>query len=128
MADIGTIETYLAGLDSNDPRVRDQNRKILKAIFEYMLKDLRFGRSIHQDPSKNFGGGFFKGTTDAVANTEFSIEHTFGRTPYLLIPVLPLDTVGARIVPLEVSKAADSSKVYLKSSETSKTVYVYIEG
>jgi hypothetical protein len=122
MADFGNVETMLAGvLDTN-------LRKILKAIHEYELKDLRFGRASDGDPSKNFGGGFFRLTTPAVANTEFSILHTFGRKPYLLIPVLPLDQIGAKIVRLEVTRAADASRVHLRSPETSAAVFVYLEG
>src|SRR3990167_485230 len=121
MADMGYIESHLAGLS-------DQAlRKILKSIFEYLLKDVRFGRAEDGEPSKNFGAGFFAATTASVAGTEFSIEHTFGRTPYLLIATLPLDKVGAKIVPLEVSKAADAAKGYLKSTVVDAPIYCYLE-
>lgn len=122
MADQGNIETMLAGLSDGE------QRRIFKAVFQYLLRDMRLGRAIDGDPSKNFGGGFYAGTTPAVANTEFTIDHAFGRTPYLLIPVLPLDTVGAKIVPIEVSQPANEARIYLKSSEADAPFYVYLEG
>jgi hypothetical protein len=123
VADYGNVETKLAGIPD------DQGvRRILKDIFRYTLADTRFGRSTDGESAKNFGGGFFKGTTPGTANQEFSITHSFGRTPYLLIPVLPLDQVNATIVRLQLSKAADPSRVYLKSPDTSAVFYVYIEG
>lgn len=108
----------------------------LKGIFRYVLKNAAFGRATGSTqsaastavPAENFSGGFFKGTTPAVANREFTIGHNFGRSPYLLIPVLPLDQVSASIVRLTVSRAADASNVYLKSAETSQPIFVYLEG
>lgn len=122
MADFGNVETMLAGLqDAND-------RRIFKQVFQYLLKDVRLGRAVDGDPSKNFGGGFFTATTPAVANTEFRIAHTFGRPPYLLIPVVPLHVVNATLSRLTVTRAADSAYVYLSSPDTSVAVYVYLEG
>ncbi len=121
MADLGNVEIMLAGLP-------DAVRRILFGVFKYTLKDLRFGRAVSGDPAQNFGGGFFTGTTDAVANTEFTIVHTFGRTPYLCVQVLPLNTVNAAAVRLQVSRAADAHRLYLKSPDTSATFFLYVEG
>lgn len=122
MADIGYVETLLAG-------VKDaETRRALSALFKYLLKDVRFGRAEDGEPSTNFGGGFFAGTTHATPNTAFSIEHSFGRPPYLLIPVLPLDSTGANIVPMQVEAVADSRKIYLSSSVASANFVVYLEG
>lgn len=105
-------------------------RPIFKRIFTALLKDLRFGHPTGDvpDPLLNFGGGFFHATTDATANTEFSIPHGFGRVPYLLYPVLPLDVVNAQIVPLKVTRAADDKRIYLSSSAESAAVTVAVEG
>jgi diacylglycerol kinase family enzyme len=124
MADRGYVKTILAGLKPE----ADSLKRSFTAIFEYLLKDIRFGRAEDGVASTNFGGGFFTATTAAVANEEFSITHSFGRTPYLLIPVLPLDAVDASIVPLQVTRAADAQKVYLSSSETGVSIVVYLEG
>lgn len=121
MADFGNVESMLAGLDPDQ-------RRILNRVLEYILKDIRFGRAEAGDPSKNFGAGFFSATTPAVANEEFTITHTFGRPPYLLIPVLPLDQVGAKIVRVEVTQPADSARIYLRSPETEAPVFYYLEG
>lgn len=122
MADYANIETMLAGLSDVD------QRKILNAVFKYLLKDIRLGRAVDGDPAQNFAGGFFLATTPSVANEEFTIPHTFGRKPYLCIPVLPLDAVNAKIVRLQVSRAADAQRIYLKSPETDAEIYLYLEG
>ena len=122
MADIGYVETLLAGIKDAE------TRRALSALFKYLLKDVRYGRAEDGEPSTNFGGGFFEGTTHATPNTAFSIEHSFGRPPYLLIPVLPLDATGANIVPLQVEAVADSRKIYLSSSVASANFVVYLEG
>lgn len=121
MADFGNVSTSLNGLD-------EAPKRILTRVFEYILKDIRFGRVVDGDPSKNFGGGFFKATTPAVANTEFTVPHTFGRKPYLCMPVLPLDTVGAKIVRLTVTRAADANRIYLSSPDVSAAIFLYLEG
>lgn len=99
-------------------------------IFREVLSNQRFGHPSGEqpDPSTNFGAGFFEGTTPAVANTEFTIAHGFGRVPYLLVPMLPLDVVNAQIVPLKVTRAADDKRVYLSSSVASAAITVLIEG
>jgi hypothetical protein len=121
MADLGPIELMLTALP-------DTERRVLSGVFKYLLKDIRFGRAEANSPSTNFGGGFFSVTTPAVAGTEFTVAHSFGRVPYLCIPVLPLDSVGARIVPLEVSRAADAVRIYLKSTIADAPVLLYVEG
>lgn len=122
MADRGYVEALLASLPDGGMQ------KVFNTVFRYLLADIRFGRAEAGEPSKNFGGGFFTATTPSTPNEEFSIAHSFGRPPYLLIPVLPLDQVGATIIPLRVERAADSSKVYLSSSETDQPIVIYLEG
>ena len=122
MANFGQIETMLNGLEE------PQQKTVFKRVFEYLLANLRFGRADDGEAAVNFGGGFFQGKTDAVANTEFTIAHTFGRAPYLLMPVLPLNVIGAQVVRLKVTKAADSTRIYLSSPDTSATFRVYLEG
>lgn len=122
MAELGSIELKLGSL-------KDEGLKgVLLSIFRTLVKDVRFGRAVDGDPSQNFGGGFFVGTTHAVANTEFSIVHTLGRIPYLIVPVLPLSVVNAKIPRLTVTKAADANRVYLSSPDTSAAFYIYLEG
>lgn len=131
MADSASVEAQLTAI----PDVLLQ--KIFKGIFRYILTTTTFGRATAgggvsavspATPSINLVGGFFVGVTAGVANQEFAVQHNFGRAPYLVIPVLPLDTTGAAIVRLSVSRAADAVNVYLKSPDTSQTIYLYIEG
>lgn len=130
MAAPGAIDTMLAGV--SDVGLQ----RVLKGIFRYLLTNLRVGRATGSSqsavsttvPSENLTGGFFTATTPAVANQEFTVPHNFGSTPYLLIPVAPLDQVSAAIVRLTVSRAADASNVYLKSPDVSQPFYVYLEG
>ena len=102
-------------------------QRILKSVFRDAVTS-RIGRVVTGKAATNLSGGFFSGTTPAVANQEFSIAHSFGSPPYLLLPVLPVDTLNASIVRLTVSRVADANNVYLKSPETSQTVFVYLEG
>lgn len=131
MASFGNIDAMLSGVSDVGMQ------RILKGVFQYLLSNLRFGRATGSTsqsaastavPAENLNGGYFTATTPAVANREFTIPHNFGHAPYLLIPVVPLDQVGAAIVRLTVSRVADSSNVYLKSPETSQPIFVYLEG
>ncbi len=123
MADLGLVRQKLNGIPP-------ELRPTFTEIFTDVLTNLRFGHPTGdaRDPALNFGAGFFAGTTAAVANTEFSIAHNFGRVPYLLVPVLPLDQIGSQLVPLRVTKAADARRVYLSSSVQNAAFTVYVEG
>jgi hypothetical protein len=121
MATSSYIDTLIGGLETS-------TKKALKSAFDYVLKGLRFGRPETATASENFAAAFYEATTHAVADTEFSIEHGFGRAPYMVIPVLPLDTPDARIVPLMVTQAADTKRIYLSSSTASAAIRLYVEG
>ena len=121
MSDLGYVSREIASL----PR---ELRPALTRIFQSVVKDGRFGHPADSEPSQNFAGAFYEFTTPATPGDTFTIAHQFGRAPYLLIPVLPLDTVNAAIVPLVVQRVADDRRVYLTSSEASATGIVYLEG
>jgi hypothetical protein len=123
VADLGNVTREINAMPA-------ELRPMLLRIFQAILKDLRFGHpgGEQPDPCMNFGAGFFHGTTPSVALTEFSIAHGFGRTPYLAMPVLRLDTVGSRTVPLEVTRDADDKRIYLKSTIASAPVSLIVEG
>lgn len=121
MANPTYIEALLGSLPSDQ-------RRVFKQIFEYVLGNLRVGQPDDQVRSENLQAYFYEVTTPATANEEFSIAHGLGRAPYLLIPVLPLSTQGAQIVPLTVSQPADATRVYLTSSTASAPLTVLIEG
>lgn len=120
MANPAYIESLTAGLDS-------PTRLAFKRVFDYVLRNLRFGPVVHQDRTENLQAYYLSSTTPATANEEFTIAHGLARTPYVLIPVLGLDAVNSQIVPLTVSRAADEYRIYLKSSSTSAAIAVMVE-
>lgn len=105
-------------------------RPAMLRLFRALLRDLRFGHPSGDalDPAMNFGGAFLHGTTPAIVGTELTLPHSFGRTPYLAMPVLLLDAVGSRVVPLTVSRVADSKRIYVTSTIASAPISVYCEG
>jgi hypothetical protein len=120
MATSAYTDALLGGVDA-------ALRRALKAVFDYVLRNLRFGRPEHQTPTENFQLYYVTGRTATVADTEFSIAHGLGQAPYLAIPVLDLQSVGASTVPLEVSRAADGVRIYLKSSEADAPITLLVE-
>lgn len=112
--------SLLGGLDASIKRV-------FTDIFQQLIPNWRFGPVSHQAKSENFQAYYVTSTTSSTANDEFSVVHGMGRTPYILVPVLPLDQVNAKTVRLQVSKAADNNRVYLKSPEASAVVYFLLE-
>lgn len=121
MADAAYVQQMLTSLEEDVKRQ-------MGSAFDYILKDIRFGQAGDGEQCVNLGGGMFRAMTPSVANTEFSVPHTFGRTPYLLIPVLPGNVVGAKIVRLETTRLWDNQRIYLRSPETDAEIYFYIEG
>lgn len=121
MADFGYITREVASLPK-------ELRPSFLRIFQAILRDLRLGHPADATAATNFGGAFYEFTTPATPGDTFTIAHQFGRAPYLAIPVLPLDTVNATLVPLTVQRAADEKRIYLTSSVASATGIVYLEG
>lgn len=120
MATIGFVEALLGGLEANTKRA-------LVEVFRYVLPNQRLGPVEHQKKTESFQGYYLNSTTSSTANDEFSVVHGLGRTPYLAVPVLPLDQVGAKTVRLEVARAADGQRVYLKSPEASAPISLFVE-
>jgi hypothetical protein len=119
MADIGGVKSYLGGLPA-------EQKLALESIFTYVLNNLSFGAVEHQKRATNFQAYYLTGTTPSVANTEFSIAHGLSAAPSLLQPVADLSAVGAQLVPLTVSRAADQNRIYLKSGSTSAAFAVLV--
>lgn len=90
-------------------------KRILKQAFEHVLDNMSFGEPEHQTRAKNFQA-YFQSSTTAASTGEFSIAHGLAVAPTLAIPVLDLQQAGAQIVPLQVSRVADSKRIYLKTS------------
>lgn len=117
MASKGYIDALLNKLPS-------EQRAIFSPIFDEVLRNFRLGDS---DKAQNFAWFATSFTTHATANTEFSVEHGLASPPSRFIPSLTLDQVGSQLVPLSVSRAADSKRVYFKSTSTSAAVSGHFE-
>lgn len=120
MSETGYAESLLGGLDQDLKRV-------LTELVRYIIPKNRFGPVDHQEKSINFEAYYLNSTTPASSNTEFSILHGLARVPSVIVPVLALDQVNAQVIPLQVSRAADASRVYLKSPSTSAAFSVLVE-
>lgn len=66
-------------------------------------------------------------TTAATANTEFAVAHGLSAPPGQIFPVLDLTQINSQMVPLTVSRAADATYLYLKSSSTSAPFTILVE-
>lgn len=119
MADIASVEAECGALPT------DQKRAIV-ASFRYVLRNLSFGAVEHQKPATNFQAYYLTGTTSSNAQTEFSIAHGLGSAPSVLLPVMDLSAIGSQLVPLQISRAADDKRIYLKSSSTSAAIAVLV--
>lgn len=120
MSVTGYVESLFGGLPAD-------LKKVLTETFRYVLPNGRFGPMSHQAKAENFNAVYVSSTTSSTANTEFSIVHGLGRAPYLVVPVLPLDAVGGAVVRLQVTRAADAVRVYLRSPDTSAVIALYLE-
>ena len=120
MAVTGYVRSLLGGMDADLKRVLTQ-------AFDYVIPNAKFGPISHQAKSESFQAYYINSTTNSTANDEFSIVHGLGRTPYVIVPVLPLDVVGAKTVRLQVSRVADGQRIYLKSPEASAPISLLVE-
>ena len=104
-------------------------KKAVGLAFEYMLEgNLAFGPITHQDRTTNFKGVYLVGTTSSVAGQEFSIAHGMGRVPNVYWHVGDPLTVNSQTgIPLTVSRAADTMRLYFSSSSTGVVFVLYAE-
>src|SRR5688572_16937154 len=116
MADIGYVRSLLGSIPDTT------TKSVLQRVFEHVLANIRLGVPEHQTRATNLQAYWMTATTPAVANQEFSIAHGLQATPHYAIPVLELDRPGAQTVPLEVTRAADKSRIYLRSTSTSAPI------
>jgi len=121
MASKGYVATLLNPLEATV-------KKALGSVFDYTLDSWRFGPVTHQKRSENVQAYYANSTTPGTPNEEFSIVHGLGVTPYLVLPVLALDQVGAKVVRLTNARAPDNRRVYLSSPDVDSAFTVLIEG
>lgn len=117
MANKGFIDTQINNLPTDI-------RYPLKNAFYYLMDNWRFGVEKRAENAQLYR---ITSTTATTANAEFVVPHNLGITPTQLMPILDLSLIGAQMVPLTVSRAADESNVYLKSSSTGAVFTVLVE-
>lgn len=108
MADIGYVRAQLGGIQDA------ATKRILVTVFEHILGNLRVGVPDHQTRAENLQA-YFEESTTAASTGEFSYAHGLATAPKLAIPVLDLNQPGSRLVPLEVTRVADTRRIYLKT-------------
>lgn len=120
MAKTAYVETLLGSLPV-------ELKQAFRGAFDYVLNSLRFGRASGAR-AENLQLYFLHGTTPSTPNEEFTLSHSLGRAPYLLLQVMPLDVAGGQFVRLGVPRSADASRVYLTSPETDAPITLLVEG
>jgi hypothetical protein len=76
-------------------------KKVLQPVFDHVIESNRLGSGTK---AANFSWYKVSGTTDPVANTEFSILHGLESAPTWLIPVMDLVSTGTTLVSLTVTR------------------------
>lgn len=121
MADIGYVRSVLKGIPDTTTRT------VLLTVFEHLMGNMTVGAV---DPNNKKATNFqwyHQPSTTATSTSEFSIVHGMDRTPQIAIPTLDLSQPGAKIVPLTVTKAADSRRIYLRSDSTNAVFSLLVE-
>ena len=108
MADVGYVTALLGGIPD------EKTRRILVAVMDHVLNNLRLGVPDHQARATNLQA-YWEQSTSASDTTEFSIVHGLPATPHWAIPLLDLSQAGAKAGGFQVSKAADVKRIYLKA-------------
>lgn len=120
MADLGYLKGLIRGIPDAKTRV------VMEQVVTHIVENLRFGVPDHQSRAENFQL-YFQESTTAPSTSEASFTHGLTSAPKLAIPVLDLQQPGSQLVPLEVTRVADTRRVYLKSTSTSARFMVLIE-
>jgi hypothetical protein len=107
VASVGYVRALLGGLPETTKRVFVQ-------VFEHVLGNLRFGPVEHQTRAENHQIYHLSSTT-ASDTGEFSILHGLPQAPHLVLQTLDPSLPGAQTVVLEIARAADSKRLYLKA-------------
>ena len=91
----------------------------------YYLSDAwRLGDQDRAENAQWFATEF---TTHADADTEFTVRHGLASAPGRFIPVMRLNEVGNQAVPLVVTRAADATFAYFRSSSTGAVMSGFFE-
>jgi hypothetical protein len=103
----------------------DRERRTLRPVLDHALTTLSIGATTGK--SANFSWVIRTGTTNSTSGDEFSIEHGLGQAPTWVLPVLDVASTGSALVPLTVSRAADSRRLYFTSTSTNVAFTIVVE-
>jgi hypothetical protein len=120
MADLGYVHSVLRQVP--DPTTR----RALETIFTHVLGNIRFGVPEQQTRAVNLQT-YFQAFTTGASTGEFTVPHGMGQVPHFALMALDLSQPGSQLVPLEVSRAADVTRLYLKSTSTSAACWLLVE-
>jgi hypothetical protein len=125
MATSSYAKSLLKGLSGD---IKSGFNNVLDYVFTNTFAFGPIDADAAQSKTENFAGRYVKVTTSATANQEVAVAHGLGKVPNVIWQVTSPRVVGSRFLgDLEVSRAADEMRVYLKSSVTSATVWLFLE-
>lgn len=102
-------------------------KQALLTIIELGFGGLTVG-GFSPDEKKATNFRWYRQQSTATASTAaFTIAHGMETTPVLAIPVLDLSQPGATLVPVEVVRAADNKRLYLKATSSGALVSFLVE-
>lgn len=119
MANLGYVEGLLGGLTADIKRV-------FHDTFQYVLGNLKLGPASHQGKSENFQAYYLTSTTAASTGSEFTILHGMARAPYVIVPVLPVNSTGTAFVRLRVPRVADAQRIYLQAPDSTNVAFAIL--
>ena len=121
MADIGALRSLAKSIPDAT------TRSVMLQIIELGFGGLTFGAADSDDRKATNFRLYHTGSTTAASTGLFTVAHGMDTTPHLAIPVLDLSQPGATLVPVEVVRAADGKRLYLKSTSTGARVSFLVE-
>ena len=121
MADIGGLRKLAQSVA--DPTTK----QALLGIIELGFGGLTFGGFDENDKKATNFRMYRQQSTGSASTAAFTIAHGMETVPRLAIPVLDLSQPGATLVPVEVVRAADGKRLYLKASSTGAYVSFLVE-
>lgn len=119
MADTGYIRGQLGAFEG-------AQKSALDTMFTYLLGNLRFGLPGNQKRAENFQLYEVDVTTPSSTG-EFSVAHGLATAPRFVLPVLDVTQTGNQFVALEVTRPADSKRLYLKSTAVNAPITLFVE-
>ena len=125
MATSSYAKTLLGGLPTD---LKTAFNKFAEYIFDRTFTFGPVDTSDAQTACQNLAGRFVRVTTAPVANMEVAVAHGLAKAPAMMMQVVSPAIVNSQFLgDLTVSRAADNTRIYLKSASTSVVLHLYCE-